>query len=1004
MGFAEKIDRKDILLPISSKVIPKKFISFDIETYNNNKSFLIGDIYDGKEHKLFYNKEEMKRYFIENKFPNTYIVATNLQFDFTMLYGTEDLWKFDIIQNGGRFISCKYKFHTDTTERNTNVFIDSINFANMSVETAGKLLGIPKIEHPKFLGKKPSTDEEWKEMILYNQRDTEITYKLMELLQKGFNELGGNLKLTISSTALDIFKRKYLKQSLIKESAILKSSSINKKIFESYYGGRTECFARGKIGKGYSSKNTVVMADLNSLYPHVMCNNYPLPQSIKKIIKVNAGNFLFEGISNVIIECPYMKIPLLPYRDKLLKKLIFPVGRWKATYTHVELRKALELGYIVKKINYQYIYTQSFTPFKEFVETVYARRMEYKKENNPLEYVMKITMNCFHKDTNIWTTDGLKNIRDIKVGDEVYSINPKTMNTEIQKVKRVFKYEYDGKMYHIKNTRMDLKVTPNHRFLLTNGSFKEIKDIKKVSIPKICSKISGKNKKYINIKKYLETRDNIKGNIWFPIGYKGMQRYGLKLRYNFKEFIKLIGWYISEGCLYHKNNCEFYKVSIHQQKEYYREEIEKTLKKLGILYRKYPTEFEIYDKALYRFLELEIGHYQKDRKIPRWIYDLDYKYLEILYDTMMKGDGYFGEKKNGNITQSAKYTTNSKQLSKDFQQLCIHIGKHTKVYAEKDKRYNRYYYRIYETTTPNMQLRMNEKRKNIFIENNDNKYVYCIEVNKNHTVIAENDGKMIITGQSLFGKFSTRKFASMNFFNITEMDIDETFEYLNSKTTETYGDIGYTIIDEECDANYVFPILSAYTTAYGRIKLYEYLSKYNVYYCDTDSVVTDEELHYSNKLGDMKREYEIKKGIIIKPKMYQLDVTDKVITKMKGIPRPSIESFNKALSHKAIEYSKFMKLKESIKRKRYVNMVALVQKEVKLEDNKRVWTKGFSPLIFDGDSRPHYINDVTDKYKKIIHRLTYLEKVMNKKDNAYEQVKMLLMKLGKKKTMTFIKD
>lgn len=646
------IHRKDILQPINSKIVKKKLLAFDIETYNKNKRFLIGDIYDGEEHKLFREKDMMKKYFIENKFANTYIVATNLQFDFTMLYGIEDLWKFDIIQSNGRFIMCKYKFNTDIDDNHyTNKFIDSLNFAGMSVETAGKLLGLKKIEHPKFLGEKPNTDDEWEELIRYNQRDTEITYKLMELLQEGFNKLGGNLKLTISSTALDIFKRKYLKEKMIKESVILNGTLINKRIFESYYGGRTECFARGMIGKGYSSKKTVTMYDISSLYPSVMRNEYPLPQSIKKIEYPDSKNFVFEGLSNVIIETGYMKIPFLPYRDKLLKKLIFPVGRWKATYTHLELRKALELGYRVRKINWQYIYTKSFIPFKDFVEDVYAKRMEYKKEENPLEYVMKITMN------------------------------------------------------------------------------------------------------------------------------------------------------------------------------------------------------------------------------------------------------------------------------------------------------------------------------------------------------------------SLFGKFSSRKMSEVEFFNIQEMSEGEMLWYLKSKNTESYNDIGYNITEKICDENYVFPILSSYTTAYGRIEMYKYLQKYNVYYIDTDGIVSDDDIPTSNKLGEMKREYTIKKGIIIKPKMYQFNIDEKTITKMKGIPKPNPKYFDNVLHKKPIEYTKFMKLKESIKQKVYVNMIAQITKEIGLEDNKRIWRKRFSPIHYDNDSRPHYINDVTDKYKKIIHRLTYMEKVMKSKDDAYEQVKILLSRLNRKaKIKTFLDE
>jgi hypothetical protein len=264
---------------------------------------------------------------------------------------------------------------------------------------------------------------------------------------------------------------------------------------------------------------------------------------------------------------------------------------------------------------------------------------------------------------------------------------------------------------------------------------------------------------------------------------------------------------------------------------------------------------------------------------------------------------------------------------------------------------------------------------------------------------------MKITMNSLYGKCGSRRLSELEFFNTNEMSYMDSMKYFNSNNTETYENIGYYVNTRDCKANYVFPILPSYITSYGRLEIYKYLEKYNVMYLDTDSIITDNDIDTSNKLGEMKKEYEIKKGIIIKPKMYQFELDEKTITKMKGIPRPNPKFFSNALKGMPIEYSKFMKLKESIKRRTYVNMVALISKEIKLEDNKRIWSKRFNPMYFDNDSKPHFINDTVDKYKKVIHRLSYMEKVMKSKDDAYAQVKILLSRLGRQEKMrTFIND
>ena len=62
-------------------------------------------------------------------------------------------------------------------------------------------------------------------------------------------------------------------------------------------------------------------------------------------------------------------------------------------------------------------------------------------------------------------------------------------------------------------------------------------------------------------------------------------------------------------------------------------------------------------------------------------------------------------------------------------------------------------------------------------------------------------------------------------------------------------------------------------TSYARIHMQQYLQNkdYNVYYTDTDSIVTDRPIdstHIGKALGQMKLEYQISKGIFLAPKVY----------------------------------------------------------------------------------------------------------------------------------------
>lgn len=82
--------------------------------------------------------------------------------------------------------------------------------------------------------------------------------------------------------------------------------------------------------------------------------------------------------------------------------------------------------------------------------------------------------------------------------------------------------------------------------------------------------------------------------------------------------------------------------------------------------------------------------------------------------------------------------------------------------------------------------------------------------------------------------------------------------------------------------------IAMFVTAYARMHMNKLKIKYqdNIYYTDTDSIVLDVELPkslISNKLGDFKMEYKIKKGIFIAPKVYGLLLEDDTeVIKIKG--------------------------------------------------------------------------------------------------------------------------
>lgn len=90
------------------------------------------------------------------------------------------------------------------------------------------------------------------------------------------------------------------------------------------------------------------------------------------------------------------------------------------------------------------------------------------------EYIMKNRAfgelghpECFHDKTELLTVaNGWKLIKDVSVGEEVYTLNSDTNKVEIQKVTKVTNEPYSGELVSFSGRGLKTKVTPNHRFIV----------------------------------------------------------------------------------------------------------------------------------------------------------------------------------------------------------------------------------------------------------------------------------------------------------------------------------------------------------------------------------------------------------------------------------------------------------------------------------------------------------------------------------------------------------
>lgn len=176
--------------------------------------------------------------------------------------------------------------------------------------------------------------------------------------------------------------------------------------------------------------------------------------------------------------------------------------------------------------------------------------------------------------------------------------------------------------------------------------------------------------------------------------------------------------------------------------------------------------------------------------------------------------------------------------------------------------------------------------------------------------------------------------------------------------------------------------ISAAITAYGRIhiskiKLDILKNKGEIFYSDTDSIVTNKELDdsmiSSNEIGKLKLEHKIDKGIFISGKTYWLsDDNGEVINRAKGIKSSSISYFDyvNLLNDSNIDTA----IKTESKINWDIGHVTIGDKMVNINSNsytKRLKVKIYGKWV---DTKPLIINNINKSiiiYKNNFSLITY---------------------------------
>ncbi len=125
---------------------------------------------------------------------------------------------------------------------------------------------------------------------------------------------------------------------------------------------------------------------------------------------------------------------------------------------------------------------------------------------------------------------------------------------------------------------------------------------------------------------------------------------------------------------------------------------------------------------------------------------------------------------------------------------------------------------------------------------------------------------------------------------------------------------------------YVIPHIASWVTSRSRARLWrtmhDFISRgHRIYYCDTDSIVTDAPVASSRELGELKLECQVKRARFVAPKLYFLETLDKGgVVKAKGFTGGfggkglTEDQFNELVDHRTkVAIQRMTKLREGLR-------------------------------------------------------------------------------------------
>lgn len=342
---------------------------------------------------------------------------------------------------------------------------------------------------------------------------------------------------------------------------------------------------------------------------------------------------------------------------------------------------------------------------------------------------------CYSDDTEFLTNNGWKKFDDVDDADLLATFNQYTLKVEYQAPTERIESLYTGNMYHFTGHHTDCLVTANHNMFVRPYSRANQKEglwefYRAAELPET-----------------FDTLTSIKGRTNRQLLPSGFPISVLE-QIDTLNFLRLIGWYISDGTMSFYGSGQVKTMRISQSKP--QSKLTQTLNKQRthgkvscnhFIYEQrglanWPENVWTFPRELSQVIFEHCGHGSFTKRLPDWCFYLTKREMTTLLVALLQGDG----SQHNHQNHTHVYHTKNRNLANDVQRLAFMCGFETSLYGP------------YETGMCQVHINMRPSPRRTARQRVDkihvtNKRIVCFMV-PNYTLVTRRNGQIGLHGNT----------------------------------------------------------------------------------------------------------------------------------------------------------------------------------------------------------------------------------------------------------------